>query len=117
MEPIVSPWLIYIISVTGSIKFIIGMILFCLVIWTIAVGVCSIDDDVSEESRANSKRAFKRLLCRTITVAFLFALIPTKEDAIAMTVASFITPDNLSSAKDVAIDVIKDIVDAINSSI
>lgn len=123
MEPIVSPWFIYCISVIEHLRAFIGAVAFVAVILDICIIVGAFietDDFVSvfynrEENKI--KPFIKLLIVVSIIFPLLSVFIPTKETIIAMYVANMITPDNLNFANEVFKNNLKDYVDIISGAL
>lgn len=111
MEPIVSPWLFYIINVLDSLEGLCSVTAF--ISFVIAYGYLieySEKSKVIEEGEAESeaqltkitakvkyyKKCFKGWTCFFILSVLLIVAIPTKETMYKMLVASFVTNDNIS---------------------
>ena len=122
MEPIISPWLVYFISISTSIKAVFAII----TIISLAIAFFIILDNFIEEdsmSRLYDRKtkkldsSFKKLIAFIIFSSILAAFIPTKETIIAMYIASVITPDNLNLANEVFKSNLKDYLDIITNSL
>lgn len=105
MEPIISPWVVYAISLATDLK-------VAFIIITFVAGLVLVFSIADEE--------FKRvkiagILC--IITAFISILIPTKETLITMLVASYTTPDNLSLANEVFKSNLQDYINIITEGI
>lgn len=132
MDPIVSPWLIYLISVINSIRvfaFLLGLIfglplLICFVSdYFNSVNVDILTpyqlDNYEELKKRNSKQIKKYfILCLTFILVGL--LIPSKETLITMLIANVITPDNINMSNELIKHNVQDyvniIVDGINKT-
>ena len=132
MDPIVSPWLIYLISVINSIRvfaFLLGLIfglplLICFVSdYFNSVNVDILTpyqlDNYEELKKRNSKQIKKYfILCLTFILVGL--LIPSKETLITMLIANTITPDNINMSNELIKHNVQDyvniIVDGINKT-
>jgi hypothetical protein len=122
MEPIISPWLVYFISISTSIKAIFAIItIVSLAIAFFIILYNFIEEDSmdrlydSETKKLDS--SFKKLIAFIIFSSILAAFIPTKETIIAMYIASVITPDNLNLANEVFKSNLKDYLDIITNSL
>lgn len=132
MDPIVSPWLIYLISVINSIRifaFILGLVFSIpLLIYFVSDFFNYINenilfpyqlDEYEELKKRNSKQIRKYfILCLTFILVGL--LIPSKETLITMLIANVITPDNINMSNEIVKHNIQDyvniIVDGINKT-
>lgn len=132
MDPIVSPWLIYLISVINSIRvfaFLLGLIfglplLICFVsdyFNSVNVDILTPHqlDQYAEIKEKNAKQIKKYfILCLTFILVGL--LIPSKETLITMLIANVITPDNINMSNELIKHNVQDyvniIVDGINKT-
>ena len=97
MEPIVSPWLIYLVMSIDKINaflmvFGLGMVAAALII-TVAL-----DEDCGEK-RTVIFRRFKRDVIIGLLLVLLGALLPSGKTLTAMYVASKLTPNNIHLAE------------------
>lgn len=98
-EPIISPWLIYWIGRLNIIQdfcCIMGFFLTGITFW---IGIIKFADD-NYYSDAASKRfwsSLKKLVCVALIFDTLAAFVPTRDEAIAMYVARYITPANIKA--------------------
>lgn len=108
MEPIISPAFIYLLSIIGSIK----ALLFIVVIvgaFTCAVVIAWCLDD--------GKKIPRCAKCGTVAIIIALLLnifMPDRNTLIAMYATKYITVNNIKSGKEIVIDTIKEVVDAIN---
>lgn len=132
MDPVVSPWLIYLISVINSIRvfaFLLGLmfglpLLICFVSdYFNSVNVDILTpyqlDQYAEIKEKNAKQIKKYfILCLTFILVGL--LIPSKETLITMLIANVITPDNINMSNELIKHNVQDyvniIVDGINKT-
>ena len=91
MEPIINPWIFYLIELFAEIDSTAFIIAILGGIGLIAVIVSSIDNWNAEDFR----KLIKWPAIITISGLVLMGLIPTEETIIKMLVASFITPNNI----------------------
>jgi hypothetical protein len=132
MEPIVSPLIIYILSVVdhllGFIKLLLGtdvILCICLIIfrWNTKIDldyeITQKGRDLYREKLGSYNKGLKYSIIAGIVLGFLCVVIPNRDTLIAMLVASYVTPDNLSTANEVVKSNIQDyinmIVNGINS--
>lgn len=132
MEPIVSSWLIYLISVINSIRifaFLLGLIFgLPLLICFVTDYFNNINEDIlfpyqldqyAEIKEKNAKQIKKYfILCLTFILVGL--LIPSKETLITMLISNAITPDNINMSNELIKHNVQDyvniIVDGINKT-
>ena len=105
MEPIISPWTIYLINLTHNIsQLLLAISIMCLIFSVAAtlILICSYCDYEYEEKLCNKCIKFIKY---SIPIMFITAtintFIPSRDVMIAMVVSSYITPDNLYGANEV----------------
>lgn len=110
MEPIINPWVFYLIDVASTLKwgalifgFVLGLVLFCFGAW-------SIDEACSREEEKSAKRKMKTGLTIVIIGAVLFVFLPSSETVMKMVIAQNVTYDAVDAAKDVVVQVYNDIL-------
>lgn len=118
MEPIISPWLIYLLGVMDGLKETLTIISIVIgigfVFWLIIYIIFIMDGNKDELERVKRfsfcPYVFAVLLIITI-------LLPSKNTLIGMIIAQQITPNNVSSAiktgKDFKNELKKDVIDII----
>lgn len=121
-DPIISPWLVYLLFIADGIKEFSVIITILLgtawVVLTIAKIITSNDEGDHEEVMTVDKkcRGLKMLLVLAMFFAFLF---PSRNTLVAIYVAKSITPANVNKAvelgKDIKESVKKDILDIIET--
>ena len=111
MEPIISPWVIYLFSVLtklNTISFTIALFSWATIFF-IALDKIIYGDDM--EIEFNYKYAITVAVIATIIVI----IIPDEKTMLAMLTLSFITPDNIVITENHVIDLITKIMDAVNN--
>lgn len=132
MDPIVSPWLIYLISVINSIRifaFLLGLIFgLPLLIYFVSDCFNSINEDILfpyqldqyEEIKEKNAKQIKKYFILCLTFILVGLLIPSKETLITMLIANVITPDNINMSNELIKHNVQDyvniIVDGINKA-
>ena len=132
MDPIVSPWLIYLISVINSIRifaFIIGLVFSIpLLIYFVSDFFNCINENIIfsyqldeyEELKKRNSKQIKKYFILCLTFILVGLLIPSKETLITMLIANTITPDNINMSNEIVKHNIQDyvniIVDGINKT-
>lgn len=129
MEPIISPWFIYLAGIVNPLKFSLGLIAFfcaiaCFIIccyyfiespWE---GCSTIERQRAEAKQKASLKLIKIVIPVTFVSFLLQVFIPDKDTMIAMAVANVVTVDNIQGAnafvKTNVQDYINMITDAIN---
>lgn len=132
MDPIVSPWLIYLISVINGIRifaFLLGLMFgLPLLICFVSDYFNSINIDILtpyqldkyEELKIQNSKQIKKYFILSIIFILIGLLIPSKETLITMLIANSITPDNINMSNEIVKHNIQDyvniIVDGINKT-
>lgn len=132
MDPIVNPWLIYLISVINSIRifaFILGLVFSIpLLIYFVSDFFNYINEDILfpyqldeyEELKKRNSKQIKKYFILCLTFILVGLLIPSKETLITMLIANVITPDNINMSNELIKHNVQDyvniIVDGINKT-
>lgn len=132
MDPIVSPWLIYLISVINSIRifaFILGLVFSIpLLIYFVSDFFNYINENILfpyqldeyEELKKRNAKQIKKYFILCLTFILVGLLIPSKETLITMLIANVITPDNINMSNELIKHNVQDyvniIVDGINKT-
>lgn len=132
MDPIVSPWLIYLISVINSIRifaFLLGLVFSIpLLIYFVSDFFNYINEDILfpyqldeyEELKKRNSKQIKKYFILCLTFILVGLLIPSKETLITMLIANVITPDNINMSNELIKHNVQDyvniIVDGINKT-
>lgn len=111
MEPVVSPWIIYLFSILTKLNVVasIAMLFSWAAILFIGLYKIIYGDDMEIEFN------FKYAIIVAVIATTIVILIPTDKTMLAMLTLSFITPDNIGIAENHIIDLITKIMDAVNS--
>jgi hypothetical protein len=123
-DPIVSPWIIYLLGVIGNAVPIISAICiasaigFALyLIFKIAGECCDYDSDKEEAKKIAKIIGFMRWVFLLSTLILLF--FPSKNTIIGILIASKVTPTTISDAvrtgKDFKDEIKRDVIDLINA--
>ena len=103
-EPIISPWLIYWAGRLNTIQEFCCVVGCLLTTATIFLGMIELIDN-DDHSDATNKRlwsSLKKLVCAALFFGALASFIPTRDEAIAMYVARYITPANIEATGEFA---------------
>ena len=103
-EPIISPWLIYWAGRLNTIQEFCCVVGCLLTTATIFLGMIKLIDN-DDHSDATNKRlwsSLKKLVCAALFFGALASFIPTRDEAIAMYVARYITPANIEATGEFA---------------
>ena len=109
MEPIINPWLIYIVDVASTIK-IVSMIVMILGI--VAVILFPVLADTADVQKETLIRIEKLIGAITVVSILLVIFIPTKTTLLMMLVLQYTTPDNISLVQDNIVDFIQKVMEA-----
>ena len=110
MEPIISPWVIYLFSVLTKLNIVASAVaIFSGASMVFIAMLRFIYDDM--EIKFNYKNA----IIVTTIATMLVILIPDEKTMLAMLTLSFITPDNVVIAENHIIDLVTKIMDAVSS--
>ena len=118
MEPIINPWLFYLIDVVDNmLVFLItitGLSGTAVLVFTVAYGVCSVDNYYEEYKPIHSK-FLKKSLKIFIPTLILLMLIPNSTTIYKMIIADNITPHIIEIVGDTVESSIDYIFEKINS--
>jgi len=114
MEPIVSAWFIYILSIVDSIdclimSFMILGIVFSVLTTIIWSALFEDKRDQEQFARFMARLHYKRVLVLTLFLIFAAILFPSRNTLITMYVADNITMDNINKVG-VSVDNIREII-------
>ena len=111
MEPIISPWVIYLFSVLTKLNMVAFFIaVFSWVsIFFIFLNKIIYGDDLEIEFN------YKNAIIVSVIATMLVILIPDEKTMLAMLTLSFITPDNVVIAENHIIDLVTKIMDVVNN--
>ena len=111
MEPIVSPWIIYLFSILTKLNIVaFSIAVFSWVsIFFIFLNKIIYGDDLEIEFN------YKIAVIVAVIATTIVILIPTEKTMLAMLTLSFITPDNVVIAENHIIDLVTKIMGAVNS--
>ena len=113
MEPIISPWSIYIFSIILNISFVLKLVatlsLFCIG----ALFVFLIEERNNEDI-LTIINWMKKLFIILIICAILLIFIPDRQTLLTMLTLNSINPDNIQLVQGNIIDFINQIMDSVN---
>ena len=109
MEPVVSPWIIYLFSILTKLNVVVSIATLFSWAAILVIGLYKIiyGDDMEIEFN------FKIAVIVAVIATIIVILIPDEKTMLAMLTLSFITPDNIGIAEDHVIDLITKIMDAV----
>lgn len=99
-EPIISPWLIYWAGRLNTIQEFCCVVGCLLTAAAIFLGMVKFVDTNYHTDATNKQlwSSLKKLVCAALFFGTLASFIPTRDEAIAMYVARYITPANIKAA-------------------
>ena len=128
MEPIISPWFIYLAGIVNPLKFSLGLIAFIGFIACFIIGCfyyieapcdgCSEEHNRKAEIKQRGALKFMKVIAPITLVSFLVqAFIPDKETLIAMAVANIVTVDNIQGANEFVKTNVQDYINMLTDAI
>ena len=121
MEPIISPWLIYLIGIMSNLRVIVSIAaaLFLLAALIAALSAINGQGAIIPKQKRLLKIA-RRLCCVVVFFAVIIVCIPSTNTCIAMIVANEVTYDRVHTAMDTGPEVVaeikQDILDLIKAA-
>ena len=110
MEPIINPWLIYIVNMCGTLKEVATIIAILI---TLPISIIGINITMVNEKDKIYIRIEKYLIGAFVVLLFLAVAIPTKETCLAMLAAYYITPDNIQAVQGNIVDFVEQLANAV----
>lgn len=128
MEPIISPWLIYLAGIVNPLKFALGLIAFlgfiaCFIFggyYYIESPCDGCGDEYNRKAEAKQKGALKviKIIVPITVISFLVqAFIPDKDTLIAIAVANIVTVDNIQGANEFVKTNVQDYINMLTDAI
>mgnify|MGYP004574649671 FL=1 len=110
MEPVISPWVFYLIDCASALKW--GALIFGFVIgpFLLCIGAFDVDEACSREEEKSAKRKMKTGSTICIIGIVLFLIVPSSATVMKMIIAKNVTYDAVDAAKDVVVQVYNDIL-------
>lgn len=127
MEPIVSPWLIYLVERLDGLQAVFGIIAvligFVFVVLSAVLTIAALENDMEKECKS-VRHCLKMLVIPLIFFTATAIAIPDTNTGYKMLVASKLTPDNLQKLqekgvelKDVFKDDTKEVIESLHNSV
>lgn len=128
MEPIISPWLIYLAGIVNPLKFALGLIAFlgfiaCFIFggyYYIESPYDGFGDEYNRKAEAKQKGVLKviKIIVPITVISFLVqAFIPDKDTLIAIAVANIVTVDNIQGANEFVKTNVQDYINMLTDAI
>ena len=114
-EPLISPWLIYLVSVCDNISSISMALSIILGLATVYCGV-GLVLETNEKFRKKLVTTFKITLCAVVVSLTAVLFVPNKEVAISMAIANVITKENINITKNEILSLITDVKNIIDGN-
>lgn len=108
MEPIISPWIIYLFSILTKLNTVAFAVMMFSWVAILFIGLYKLINGDDMEIEFN----FKNAIIIAVIATTIVILIPTEKTMLAMLTLSFITPDNIGIAEDHIIELVTKIMDA-----
>lgn len=112
MNPIISPWMFYLISVSNAVHSVAFLCAIATVLGTFLFGGMAFDNSNARE-HSNAVKWAKRFATGLVVSIALCVLIPSEETCYKMLAADMFTQDNINSATEYVTDVIDYAVDKV----
>lgn len=107
MEPIISPWIIYAVSLAGKINTIAFVGAFILGVVIFIAGAMYLMEDAKEAKGFIKKAWIPFAICMAMAI-----LVPEKSVLLAMVAVQYITPDNVQAVQGNIVDFVGQIAQA-----
>ena len=110
MEPVISPWVFYLIDNASGLKW--GALIFGVIVALIFImyGAFLLDEACSKKEEKSAIKKMKTGIAILIICFTLFLITPSSETVMKMVVAKNVTYDAVDAAKDVVVQVYNDIL-------
>lgn len=110
MEPVISPWVFYLIDVASDLKW--GALIFGVIVGFIFImyGSSLLDEECTKDEKKYAIKKMKTGIAILIIGFTLFLIVPSSETVMKMVVAKNVTYDTVNTAKDVVVQVYNDIL-------
>ena len=119
MEPIISPWILYWVSVLCNVNYVLSVVNGLSIAIIVMIGGIRLVDYINHENGDDMvimPNWFKYLKICLIVVcisSLLCIFIPDKQTMISMIAVSYITPDNINITTDYVIELVQRISEAV----
>lgn len=114
-EPLISPWLIYLVSVCDLVSKLSTALFGISLAVAILLGV-GLVLETNEEFRKKLVTTFKITLCAVVVSLTAVLFVPNKEIAISMVIANVITRENINITKNEILSLITDVKNIIDGN-
>lgn len=111
MEPIISPWIVYLIHVASVISFVSTLIAIFSGLGVALTAIFLVIEDKDLEI-GNMRKALKVSTIVFAISVVVSIIVPDRETMLAILTLSFVTPDNITLVQDNLVDFIQRVVEA-----
>lgn len=112
MNPVISPWVFYWISISNAVRAVAFLCAIATVLGTLGFGGIALDNYNARE-HSNAVKWAKRFVVGLVISLVLCVLIPSEETCYKMLAANMFTEKNVTSATEYVTDVIDYAVDKV----
>lgn len=114
VDLIISPWVVYIVTVLAKINFAAYIVLMVSLFALAIMGLfLFLDIPYNSENFTTLKKAFKYTVLTSIISLVLAIFVPEQNALIAIIGASYVTPDNIQAVQGNIVDFVHQIAEAI----
>ena len=110
LEPIISPWIIYAVSLLDKIN---AVATFIAVVSGVLAFLSIIGAFLEEDEKC--KRIFKKCTIVAVIAGTIGALVPDKQLMLTMLAAQYVTPDNIQAVQGNIVDFVGQLSDAVKN--
>ena len=110
MEPVINPWVFYLIDIADFLKGCSLLLGIIIAIIFVGWGSLSADEAYNKEEEKAAKKMMKKGITILIISIVLFVFLPSSETVMKMAIAKNVTYDTVDAAKDVVVQVYNDIL-------
>lgn len=114
MEPIISPWVFYLIFVLDNLSTLAALSGVCLVIVGLT-GCLMYHADMLERNRANISFC-RKLIIRGVVLLLIGGIIPEKGTCYKMLAAHYVTKDNITEVQSNTLEFVNKLAKAIEDA-
>lgn len=112
MNPVISPWVFYWISISNTVRAVAFLCAIATVLGTLGFGGIALDNYNARE-HSNAVKWAKRFAVGLVISLVLCVLIPSEETCYKMLAANMFTEKNVTAATEYVTDVIDYAVDKV----
>lgn len=112
MNPIISPWVFYLISISNAVRAVAFLCAIATTLGTLCFGGMALNNYDTRE-RSNALKWAKRFAVGLVISIALGVLIPSEDTCYKMLAADMFTQDNINSATEYVTDVVDYAVDKV----